>query len=81
MAKARNDRADSPGPRGLLIDARALAALVDLSERTIWRLHAAGKLPRPVVLGSSTRWRADEIAHWIEAGCPARAAWEARGRA
>jgi predicted DNA-binding transcriptional regulator AlpA len=81
MSTPRDPHADPPGRRVLLIDARGLAALVDLSERTIWRLHAAGKLPRPVVLGGSTRWRADEIARWIEAGCPARAAWEARGRA
>jgi excisionase family DNA binding protein len=62
----------------LLVDARELARLLDVSVATIWRLKAAGQLPRPVKLGSSTRWRRDEVENWIRAGCPALKTWEAR---
>ena len=53
-----------------LLSAEKLAALLDISVRTLWRLRAAGKLPAPVRLGGSVRWRAQEIAIWIERGCP-----------
>ncbi len=54
-----------------LLSAERLAALLDISVRTLWRLRSAGKLPPPVRLGGSIRWNAAEIRAWIEAGCPA----------
>lgn len=45
--------------------------MMQISERTLWRLQSAGKLPRPVRIGRSTRWRLEEIREWIERGCPA----------
>ena len=54
-----------------LLDVQAVAAMLDCSARTVYRLADAGKLPRPVRLGSLVRWRADELRQWIADGCPA----------
>jgi len=54
----------------MLVSAEKLAELLDISTRTLWRLRAAGKLPAPVRLGGSVRWRIDEVLAWIEKGCP-----------
>ena len=54
----------------LLLAADRVAELLDISTRTLWRLRAARKLPSPVKIGGSVRWRAKEIENWIEAGCP-----------
>jgi predicted DNA-binding transcriptional regulator AlpA len=44
-----------------------------------WRTwDAAGWIPRPVRIGRSTLWRADELRDWVAAGCPRRTEWEAR---
>ena len=54
----------------LLLTASQLAKTLNLSERTLWRLRSAGKLPKPVRIAGSVRWRFDEITIWIESGCP-----------
>lgn len=54
-----------------LLSADKLAERLDISVRTLWRLRAVGKLPAPIRLGGSVRWRLDTIQSWIEAGCPA----------
>jgi len=62
----------------LLVGAEALGKLLSVSKATVWRMEAAGKLPRPVrINGNNTRWRTDEIRAWIDAGCPARCEWDA----
>ena len=62
----------------LLLTARQAAALCAKSLRT-WRAwDAAAWIPRPVRIGRSTLWRADELRDWVAAGCPRRAEWEAR---
>lgn len=53
-----------------LITAEELAKLMQVSERTLWRLLSGGKLPKPVRIGRSTRWRLAEVNDWIERGCP-----------
>ena len=55
----------------LLLTAEEVAAMLGVSERTLWRLLSAGKVPKPVHFGRSTRWRAAEVAEWINRGCPA----------
>jgi excisionase family DNA binding protein len=54
----------------VLIPAEELATMLGVSERTLWRLLSAGKLPEPVRIGRNTRWRAAEVRDWIEQGCP-----------
>ena len=60
----------------LAIRAKELAALLGVSLRQVWRLNAAGKLPRPVRLGGSVRWLRKEIEAFVGAGCPDRQTWE-----
>jgi predicted DNA-binding transcriptional regulator AlpA len=67
LGELRATEADEP----CLIAADALARLLDISTRGLWRLRSAGKLPKPVRLGGSVRWRLDEIRKWISDGCPA----------
>ena len=59
----------------LLVGACTASKLCGVSLRTWWTLHSSGKSPLPVRLGRRTLWRADELAAWIEAGCPARDRW------
>jgi predicted DNA-binding transcriptional regulator AlpA len=66
--------------RRLLWSAAESAAACGVSQRTWWRLDAAGKVPAAVLIGKSKRWRADELTRWVEQGCPDRAKW-ARHRA
>ncbi len=72
------DQDINQAPAPLLVTARQAAALCGKSLRT-WRTwDAAGWIPRPVRIGRSTLWRADELRQWVAAGCPRRAEWEAR---
>jgi excisionase family DNA binding protein len=53
-----------------LMTAEELAKLMQVSERTLWRLLSAGKVPQPVRFGRNTRWRAAEVTEWLAKGCP-----------
>jgi len=57
-------------PSNQMLSVRQVAALLQVSTRTVWRLLSAGTLPSPVRLGGCVRWRVDDIAGWIDAGCP-----------
>lgn len=62
----------------LLLTARQSASACGKSLRT-WRTwDSAGWIPKPVRIGRSTLWRANELRDWVQAGCPRRAEWEAR---
>ncbi len=58
-------------PKPVLINAEELARIMDISERTLWRLLSGGKVPQPVRSGRNTRWRLAEVEEWIARGCPA----------
>jgi len=64
-----------PEGSGLLIDAKILARLLDLSHSTLYRLLAEGAIPEPVQLGRMKKWRLAEVLEWIEADCPAQRFW------
>jgi len=48
-----------------LLDARAVAGLMSISVRSVWRLRDAGLLPAPVRVGSMVRWRRDTLLSWL----------------
>ena len=52
-----------------LLDVNAVAAMLDCSPRTVFRLADSEQLPRPVRLGALVRWRAAELREWIGGGC------------
>lgn len=60
-----------------VVAAKALAVMLDSSERTIRTWDAAGKLPTPLRIGGRVVWRVSEIESWLEAGAPDRARWAA----
>ncbi len=68
------------GTTVLAVSARELANMLGVSLRQVWRLNAAGRLPKPIRLGGSIRWNREEVQKWFERGCPERKAWEARKR-
>ena len=55
-----------------------LSNCLRVSTRQVHRLNKSASLPRPLRIGGCTRWRAAEIAAWLQAGSPERAAWEKR---
>ncbi len=50
-----------------LLKDREVASRLGIGVSTVWRLSKAGKLPPPIKIGGSTRWRVSEISEWIEA--------------
>ena len=62
--------------QAFVVDTPQLAKLLDVSERHIERMDAAGKLPAALRIGKSKRWLLDGgpngIRQWLAAGCPAR---------
>ncbi len=53
-----------------LLDVATVAQLCGCSARTVRRLADAGRMPRPIKLGTLVRWRRAEVLDWISAGCP-----------
>lgn len=62
----------------LLVDVKIVAKMLGRCERSVWRDSKAGRIPRPIELNGSKRWRLKEIRQWVRAGCPSREAWESR---
>lgn len=72
---AADRRAVGPDPRpdvsAELLDVKNVALLLGrCSTRHVYRLTDAGRMPRPIKLGSLVRWRRAELADWIASGCP-----------
>jgi excisionase family DNA binding protein len=49
-----------------LLTAREGAALLQISVPTFWRWAANGTLPKPVKLGSMSRWPQSELLQFVE---------------
>jgi predicted DNA-binding transcriptional regulator AlpA len=64
-------------PKALLLTDREAAALCGLGRSTWRRLQAGGKVPPPIHLGRSCRWRRSELLAWIDAGAPEACTWAA----
>jgi len=60
----------------LLLPASEAAQLLGISKRHLHTLNVSGRLPRPIRLGRSVRWNANELRAWIAAGCPELIPWE-----
>jgi hypothetical protein len=75
---ATTERDCSEPVSGLLTDISGIAVLLKRSERSCRNDLAAGRLPAPIQIGASKRWRVSELREWIAAGCPNRESWAAR---
>src|SRR5258708_725225 len=60
----------------LLLDTRDMCAVLRVGLATLYRLKAAGRLPRARKL-AGLKWDADEVRRWVTAGMPALKDWEA----
>jgi excisionase family DNA binding protein len=56
-------------PAAALLDVRGVAALLDCSQRHIYRMSDAGQMPAPVRLGALVRWRRQDLDAWLAGGC------------
>jgi predicted DNA-binding transcriptional regulator AlpA len=65
----------SEGVVPLLLSEEDLASVLALTVQAVHRLHARGRMPGPVRLGTFERWRLAEIEAWVVAGCPDRKNW------
>lgn len=52
------------------LTAAEVARILTISQRTVWRLVSAKKLPPPRKFGGSRRWISTDIQGWIDNGCP-----------
>lgn len=64
-----------------LLTVKDVAKALRVSPRQVWKLSSSGRLPAPVRLSRSVRWRSADIKRWVELGCPNREEFEAKGRA
>ena len=62
--------------RETLLSAEALADMLSLSKRQIFRLNVSGKIPSPVRIGGSVRWRKSDIENWLDLDCCDRETFE-----
>lgn len=69
----------APQPEPMLLDTAAVAALLGVHTRTVERLRASGRMPRPIKLGTkAVRWDRRDIQLWIDLRCPPTVEFEAR---
>jgi len=54
----------------LVVTAKQLAIMLQVSKRTLFRMRSAGRLPSPMRVGGIVRWRLEDVQNWISAGCP-----------
>jgi excisionase family DNA binding protein len=73
----RDTSGRTPGsepPAGIspeLLSVHAVCTLLGgCSARHVYRMVDAGRMPRPVKLGSLCRWRSAELMRWLADGCP-----------
>lgn len=50
-----------------LLTVKEVAAMLGLGVSSVWRNVARGNLPKPIKVGSATRWRLRDIEKAIEA--------------
>ncbi len=50
-----------------LLRQRDLMEIMNVSRATLWRMLRYQDFPKPVILMGCKRWRAEDVAVWIEA--------------
>lgn len=59
----------------VLLKSPEVAKMLGISEQHLFRLNAAKKIPAPIKLGKSIRWRKAELINWISSGAPDLKQW------
>ena len=52
-----------------LVSIHEVAEVLGVSVMSVRRWWYGGRLPAPVKIASTLRWRSEDIAQWIDAGC------------
>lgn len=52
-----------------LLNVKQVAALLNCSQRHVFRLAESGRMPRPIKLGQLVRWNRSTLDEWIAKGC------------
>ena len=52
-----------------MLDVAAVAKMLGVSTRHIYRMSDSGQMPRPCKLGGAVRWDRRVIESWIADGC------------
>jgi predicted DNA-binding transcriptional regulator AlpA len=60
----------TPNELAQMLDVAAVALMLGVSGRHVFRLADAGRMPRPIKLGGAVRWSRMAILDWIANGCP-----------
>ncbi len=61
----------------LLVDANGVAAMLNVSRRTVYSMQSTGELgPMALSVGGRKLWRTEELTRWVLAGCPHREKWQ-----
>jgi excisionase family DNA binding protein len=63
-------KTQTPTEPARMLDVTAVANLLGVSSRHVYRLADGGRMPRPLKLGGAVRWDRRTIEDWIAAGCP-----------
>lgn len=71
MERART-HTTSPSSNARLISIAEFAERIRRSRRSIEKDVEAGRVPPPIRVGRSVRWRLSDIEQWIAMGCPPR---------
>lgn len=60
---SRDQQTSSPG----LLTVRQVSEMLQIHVRTVWRMAAAGEIPKPIRIGKkSIRWRVWDIQRFLE---------------
>ena len=57
-----------------LLSIGEVARLLTVSTRSVWRMRRERRMPSPIKLRGSVRWRLDDLRQWMAEGCPAQTA-------
>lgn len=66
------ERVDTEEVAPVVVTARQLAIMLQVSKRTLFRMRSAGRLPAPLRVGGVVRWRLQDVQNWIANGCPSQ---------
>ena len=69
----------TPPRTKMLLSVKEVCQALDIGRSTLYRLKSSGKVPNPVRIGGSLKWRKAELEDWIAAGCPPMSRWEWQG--
>lgn len=55
-----------------MLTKKEVADLIKATTRHVEKMVAAGKMPRPMYIGKSVRWKKDTVQNWLAQGCPSQ---------